>query len=89
VPGGFPSVQPNYNNIIHQYTTLQNKAGDQILPGGQCDRHLENSEIVSTNDDAVSVVHAANTKPDVSFKGTYSNIVKDFKEFSTKELCAY
>ncbi|QKX57523.1 uncharacterized protein TRUGW13939_04637 [Talaromyces rugulosus] len=88
VPGGFPGVQPDYNNIIHQYTTLQSKAGDQILPGGQCDRHLDNSEPVSTSDDSASVVHAANT-PNVSFKGKYTNIVKNFREFNTKEHCAY
>lgn len=81
-------MQPNYNNIIHQYTTLQNRAGDQILPGGQCDRHLENSEIVSTSDDSTAVVHAANI-PDVSFRGKYTNIVKNFRQFSTKDICAY
>jgi hypothetical protein len=57
------------------------------VPGGQCDRHLENSDPVSTNDSA-SVVNVAN-KPNVSFKGEYSNIVKNFREFNTKDYCAY
>ncbi|KAL1985276.1 hypothetical protein VTN96DRAFT_8075 [Rasamsonia emersonii] len=85
VPGGFGSVQPNWHNIFHQYATLQWGAGDQIIPGGTCDRHLQNSETVPTGNSALAF-NAVN-RPDTSLKGNYSNIVTDFKEFSTRGNC--
>ncbi|PCG96818.1 Hypothetical protein PENO1_066420 [Penicillium occitanis (nom. inval.)] len=93
VPGGFGSAQPSWNNIFHQYATLQWKAGDQILPGGTCDRHLINSETVSTSNAAAAAAAAAMVngprKPDTSFKRNYTNIVTDYTEFSTKESCVF
>ncbi|EEA25516.1 hypothetical protein TMatcc_006255 [Talaromyces marneffei ATCC 18224] len=88
VPGGFGSAQPSWNNIFHQYATLQWKAGSQILPGGTCDRHLINSETVSTSNSAAAAAMVNGPKkPDTSFKGNYTNIVTDYTEFSTKDSC--
>ncbi|KAL3462369.1 hypothetical protein BJX64DRAFT_141726 [Aspergillus heterothallicus] len=87
VPGGFPGVQPNAANIQNQYTLLQNKAGDQIIPGGVCDRHLENSDTVSASGSS-SKRDSKKTRGvshDPAFKGTYSNIVKDFTPFNTAD----
>lgn len=92
VPGGFGSAQPNWNNIFHQYATLQWKAGNQIIPGGTCDRHLINSETVSTGTSAAGAMAVSVTsvdKPDSSFKGNYSNIVTDFPDFTTKDTCYF
>lgn len=90
VPGGFGGAQADYNNIIHQYTTLQSKAGDQIIPGGTCDRHLENSETVSVDDAAgVAETNGLLKKPVTSFKGKYSNVLKDHPKFDTKETCFF
>jgi hypothetical protein len=90
VPGGFGSVQSNWNNIFHQYATLQGKAGDQIIPGGTCDRHLVNSETVSTGSSASTImVDYSVNKPNTSFKGNYTRVLKNHPKFSTKELCAF
>ncbi|KAL4798403.1 hypothetical protein BDV19DRAFT_356946 [Aspergillus venezuelensis] len=88
VPGGFPGVQPNYANIENQYTLLKDKAGNQIQPGGTCDRHLENSDTVSMSGSSskrdVRMARAA--KHDSAFKGKYTNIVKDFTPFNTQDF---
>ncbi|KAH8692279.1 putative conidiation-specific protein [Talaromyces proteolyticus] len=89
VPGGFGSAQPNWNNIFHQYATLQGKAGDQIIPGGSCDRHLVNSETVSTSDSAAAAMVDAVDKPVTSFKGNYTKILKTHAKFNTKESCYF
>ncbi|EED21394.1 hypothetical protein TSTA_086250 [Talaromyces stipitatus ATCC 10500] len=83
VAGGFPSAQPNWHNIFHRYSTLQRRAGNQILPGGQCNRHLT----ISTSKAAATANGAK--RPDTSFRGNYTNIMTDYPEFSTKESCAF
>ncbi|KUL82758.1 hypothetical protein ZTR_10898 [Talaromyces verruculosus] len=82
-------IKPSWNNIFHQYATLQWKAGDQILPGRTCDRHLINSETVSTSNAAAAAMVNGPRKPDTSFKGNYTNIVTDYTKFSTKESCVF
>ncbi|KAF8428524.1 hypothetical protein EV426DRAFT_543398 [Tirmania nivea] len=47
VPGGIRSVQPNWRAIFHQYATAQGWLGDQILPGGTCQKRLANSAPIS------------------------------------------
>ncbi|KAL4881635.1 hypothetical protein BJY04DRAFT_218079 [Aspergillus karnatakaensis] len=91
VPGGFPGIQPDYANIENQYTLLQEKAGDQILPGGTCDRHLENSETVTLpganpGKCPSKALKARQLAHSPVFKGTYSKIVKDFEGFNTKDF---
>ncbi|KAL4972662.1 hypothetical protein BDW66DRAFT_143734 [Aspergillus desertorum] len=93
VPGGFPGVQEQYTTILNQYSYIQDKARDALLPGGTCDRHLENSETVvlssSTANTTVSRVRRGATVhwkvPQSVFKGEYSNIVKTFVPFKFKE----
>ncbi|KAL3476730.1 hypothetical protein BJX99DRAFT_227225 [Aspergillus californicus] len=89
VPGGFPGVQSEYKGILNQYTTIQDYAGDALLPGGTCDRHLENSETVamSTAANATSsrLFRKAANKPESAFKGAYGNLVRDFEPFAFKE----
>ncbi|KAL4786972.1 hypothetical protein BJX76DRAFT_319673 [Aspergillus varians] len=90
VPGGFPGVQPDYTKIQNQYTLLQDKAGNQILPGGTCDRHLENSDTVSKTSSSSSSKREAKKSRAVShdpaFKGTYTNIVNEFTPFNTQDF---
>ncbi|KAL3474083.1 hypothetical protein BJX99DRAFT_248533 [Aspergillus californicus] len=88
VPGGFPGVQSNYQNIQNQYTLLQDKAGDQIIPGGTCDRHLENSDTVSASGSSTKrdSKKSRSASHDPSFTGTYTNIVKDFTPFNTQDF---
>ncbi|KAL4822056.1 hypothetical protein BDW67DRAFT_7134 [Aspergillus spinulosporus] len=92
VPGGFPGVQEQYTAILNQYSYIQDKAGDALVPGGTCDRHLENSETVvlsSAPNTTVSRARrgvAARWKvPQTKFKGEYSNVVKEFVPFRFKE----
>ncbi|KAL4776969.1 hypothetical protein BDW60DRAFT_175171 [Aspergillus nidulans var. acristatus] len=92
VPGGFPGVQEQYTAILNQYSYIQDKAGDALVPGGTCDRHLENSETVVLSSAANTTVSrarrgmAARWKvPQTEFKGEYSNIVKEFVPFRFKE----
>ncbi|KAL7946805.1 hypothetical protein V8C42DRAFT_343726 [Trichoderma barbatum] len=40
VPGGIKSIAPNADGIVHQYTTIQKKFGDRLIPGGYCNRTL-------------------------------------------------
>lgn len=47
VPGGIGTVQPNWSAIFHQYATAQGWLGDQLLPGGTCQKRLANSAPVS------------------------------------------
>ncbi|KAL4884029.1 hypothetical protein BJY04DRAFT_20791 [Aspergillus karnatakaensis] len=46
VPGGIGSLVPNWNDIFHQYATVQAVAGDRIIPGGTCNRFFEDDYIV-------------------------------------------
>ncbi|KAL5043456.1 hypothetical protein BDW71DRAFT_188118 [Aspergillus fruticulosus] len=94
VPGGFPGVQGDYAKIQNQYTLVEDKAGDQIIPGGTCDRHLENSETVPMSGSTAKrdikikgrTVGAGAVTHDWKFKGTYSNIVTDFEPFNSKDF---
>lgn len=52
VPGGFSSVEPNWNNLFHQYSTLQSQAssaGNIFHAGesGACTHRLTNSAPVA------------------------------------------
>ncbi|KAL2871414.1 uncharacterized protein BJX67DRAFT_377189 [Aspergillus lucknowensis] len=91
-PGGFPGVQSNAGAIANQYQLVESKAGDQIVPGGTCDRHLANSDTVSMTGDKVSASSAKkvqknrNDAHDPAFKGTYENIVEGFAPFNSKDF---
>ncbi|KAI9770837.1 MAG: hypothetical protein M1839_003032 [Geoglossum umbratile] len=43
VPGGIKTIEPNWQAISNQYTTLQTYIGNTIIPGGVCTNRLENS----------------------------------------------
>ncbi|OJJ07852.1 hypothetical protein ASPVEDRAFT_66052 [Aspergillus versicolor CBS 583.65] len=88
VPGGFPGVQSESQKIENQYKLLQDKAGEQILPGGTCDRHLQNSATVSIKSSSKreNKVVKAREAHDSALKGTYTNIVKEFTPFNTKDF---
>jgi hypothetical protein len=45
VPGGIGSLVPNWNDIFHQYATVQAVAGDRIIPGGTCNRFFEDEYV--------------------------------------------
>jgi hypothetical protein len=88
VPGGFPGIQPNYTAIENQYNYIKKIGGDALVPGGTCDRHLENSETVPTVEGNGTVTTSSRLfrkgfggKPDSRFKGAYGNVVKDFVPF--------
>ncbi|KAI4107001.1 MAG: hypothetical protein L6R37_001894 [Teloschistes peruensis] len=49
VPGGFGMLEPGWQDIFHQYATVQTwqrEAGDLLVPGGECRSRLPNSETV-------------------------------------------
>ncbi|CEL06014.1 hypothetical protein ASPCAL07126 [Aspergillus calidoustus] len=90
VPGGFPGIQPNYTAIENQYSYIKKIGGDALVPGGTCDRHLENSETVPMVEAAANGTvssrlfrKALQGKPDSSFKGAYGNVVKEFVPFES------
>lgn len=84
-------MQSEYEGILNQYTTIQDYAGDALLPGGTCDRHLENSETVAMSTTASNATSSrmfrrvAGKKPESGFTGAYGNIVRDFEPFAFKE----
>ncbi|KAL4807440.1 hypothetical protein BDV18DRAFT_151478 [Aspergillus unguis] len=92
VPGGLPGIQPDYTKIEHQYSLLQDKAGDLIVQGGMCDRHLENSDIVyaATGETAdvtfLSKRFARGVLPARGFKGEYNKVLKTFLPFDSREF---
>ncbi|KAL8903918.1 MAG: hypothetical protein Q9171_007233 [Xanthocarpia ochracea] len=51
VPGGYPSIEPRWEEVRHQYETVQTvqreDAGNILIPGGQCRQRLANSETVA------------------------------------------
>ncbi|RDB21939.1 Conidiation-specific protein 13 [Hypsizygus marmoreus] len=47
VPNGFGSVEPNWNQIFHQYATAQWVMGDRLFQGGTCTRRWPDSNIIS------------------------------------------
>lgn len=89
VPNGFGGAQPNWNNIFHQYATLQSKAGNQILPGGTCDRKLVNSAPVPMSDSArVRSAEKMDLPFAQPFKGNYS-VLENPATFNTKTDCKF
>ncbi|KAL5332412.1 hypothetical protein BJX70DRAFT_407634 [Aspergillus crustosus] len=84
VPGGFPGVQSEHTAIQNQYEYIRNLAGDALSPGGTCNRHLENSETVSTTSTNSRLFRKGGHR-DTAFKGTYDHIVKDFEPFEVRE----
>ncbi|KAL2829044.1 hypothetical protein BJY01DRAFT_228166 [Aspergillus pseudoustus] len=90
VPGGFPGIQPNYTAIENQYSYIKKIGGDALIPGGTCNRHLENSETVPTtevNGTTSSRLFRKGVvlgdKPDSGFRGSYDNLVKEFVPFES------
>jgi hypothetical protein len=89
VPGGFPGIQPNYTAIENQYKYIKKIGGDALVPGGTCDRHLENSETVPTVEGNGTASNSRlfrkglQGKPDSGFKGAYGNVVTDFVPFES------
>jgi len=49
MPGGVGTVIPNsWQQVFHQYATVQWKLGDILIPGGTCRRRIVNSAPVAT-----------------------------------------
>lgn len=87
VPNGFPGVQPNAAAIQNQYHAVENAAGDTLVPGGACDRHLQDSAPESITSSRMMIRAHPGYVP---FKGNYSNIITPDHpnfNFSTKEFC--
>ncbi|KAL4928509.1 uncharacterized protein BDV17DRAFT_263605, partial [Aspergillus undulatus] len=97
VEGGFPGIQEQYTAIENQYSYIKNLGGDNLIPGGTCNRHLENSETVETgavagtaSNSTVPVSRVMRRKakeaaPDSGFKVEYAHIVRDFVPFEHRE----
>jgi hypothetical protein len=41
VPGGIAGLVPNYEDIYNQFVNVQEVMGDELCPGGACDRLFE------------------------------------------------
>lgn len=89
VPGGFGTVEPNWNEIFHQYATLEWEAdngGYLLRPGGTCTQRLANSAPVSVGTKRRS--EAVGLVPDVSLSPNVTVIPP--VAFDTRQLgCAY
>lgn len=86
VPGGFGGIQPSWNNLFHQYATVQGDAGDHIIQTGTCNRALQPSGPVPVS--AVSRVNAAAHERTVeAFKFEYSNLREANHTATTKGAC--
>jgi hypothetical protein len=48
VPGGIASLVPNYEDVYNQFVAVQNAMGDELCPGGTCDRLFEDEYARST-----------------------------------------
>ncbi|RDB21832.1 Conidiation-specific protein 13 [Hypsizygus marmoreus] len=46
VPNGFGSVEPNWDQIFHQYATVEWVMGDNLFQGGTCTRRWADSTII-------------------------------------------
>ncbi|KAL8828956.1 MAG: hypothetical protein Q9170_006376 [Blastenia crenularia] len=95
VPGGYGSIEPNANNIFHQYATVQTwqrESGNLLVPGGTCWRRLENSETVPVDDGGSSklrlrgAVVERGEKPDTSL-GEGIEVIERV-EFHTGDICS-
>ncbi|KAL4900074.1 hypothetical protein BDW74DRAFT_162353 [Aspergillus multicolor] len=52
VPGGIASLVPNYEDIYNQFSTVEELMGDELCPGGACDRLFEDDRLVCVGPDA-------------------------------------
>ncbi|KAL4940480.1 hypothetical protein BDV06DRAFT_224053 [Aspergillus oleicola] len=52
VPGGIASLVENYEDIYHQYTAIETLMGDELYPGGTCDRLFEDDRLVCMGPEA-------------------------------------
>ena len=81
VPGGFGSIESNWNAIFHQYATYQGYLGDIILPGGSCSNRFANTAPVPKGASAKFRRQSpAGPKPDTSFKSDNITIIVPSKE---------
>ncbi|KAB8345843.1 hypothetical protein FH972_022898 [Carpinus fangiana] len=86
VPGGFGGVQPSYNNLFHQYATVQGDAGAKIITGGTCNRALQPSGPVSISSTARRTT-SAYERPEHTFSQKYSNLRAPNLKANTKDTC--
>ncbi|KAM7211034.1 hypothetical protein V8F06_013582 [Rhypophila decipiens] len=80
VPGGIGTIQPNWNDVFHQYATYQGYLGDKILPGGTCrDRFANSAPVTKSGKRKMIRAEAAllGEKPVVEFsKGSNITIIE-------------
>ncbi|KAL8683496.1 MAG: hypothetical protein Q9186_000536 [Xanthomendoza sp. 1 TL-2023] len=91
VPGGFGMLNNGWRKIYHQYATLdrkQKKAGDRLVPGGQCSKRIPNDDIIPFPSSWTSRVmnkRAVGEKPNVDIAPGLERIAP--VEFDTREIC--
>ncbi|KAJ1323990.1 hypothetical protein MN608_10049 [Microdochium nivale] len=75
VPGGIGTIQPNWNQIFHQYATFQGYLGDTINYGGTCASRFANSPPVQMFAKSASFgINALGEEPDVSLSSNVTVI---------------
>ncbi|KAL3478515.1 hypothetical protein BJX99DRAFT_224260 [Aspergillus californicus] len=52
VPGGIASLVSNYEDIYNQFSTVEEIMGDELCPGGTCDRLFEDDRLVCMGPEA-------------------------------------
>ena len=93
VPNGFASVEPKWQNIFHQYATIQTEqrnAGNLLVPGGTCTQRLTNSAPVSQTSSKRWLPQkrvVLGPKPDVSLAPGIKVIPP--KDFDTSKDCKH
>lgn len=87
VPGGFGSINSNWNQVFHQYATYQGYLGDTILPGGSCRNRFSNTAPVPKN--AALKSFGAESKPDTEFKSKNITIIVPSKDVEGQVAYTY
>jgi hypothetical protein len=93
VPGRFPSVEPKFLAILHQYATIIDYArragngGSLIIPGGTCTKRLMNSAAVQVSQNGTTVrrTNKRGMMPDVRLSARMEVIPS--REFHTGKSC--
>ncbi|KAL8778385.1 MAG: hypothetical protein Q9213_007440 [Squamulea squamosa] len=89
VPNGFAGVEPGWQNIFHQFATVQTaqrNAGNLLVPGGTCTSRLTNSApVLQSSMKRWLQGRALGPPPNVALP--HDMKVIPGKEFNTKDIC--
>ena len=88
VPGGFSEVQPKWQGLRHQLSTIvteQKEKGDLLIRAGLCTKRLANSKVVLKKAHSRNKVRQLEEPPNVGLSDSVDII--EPVDFDTKEAC--